>query len=337
MRGVRRAGARVPAHPWRRTATRGRWTRWCGAGSTTATGRSGACSARSSDAPRRARARATDRPAPAPDCLLAVPTHPTRLAARGFDHGADLARWTGRAAGVPGALDAARRIEDTGSLAELSRAERSVRIRGAFRVSEAVHGRRVALVDDVLTTGATAGELARECHDTGAASVELWGRGAQRRRTPARRARRPAERSGRRRATGRGGGDPDRPLERAPPPSRPAPADAFAGTSAGTSATSRRSASGSARAPSRDRRRVADDRARRAVARLERGALGRDGPRAPHRPARRSRRAPRRRRGAGRAPVPARSTARARRAASHGSPHTSATSRDALIAKFAPR
>ena len=116
---------------------------------------------------------ATDRSAPAPDCLLAVPTHPTRLAARGFDHGADLARWAGRAVGVP-VLDAARRVEDTGSLAELSRAERSVRIRGAFRVSEAVHGRRVAIVDDVLTTGATAGELARECHDTGAASVELW-------------------------------------------------------------------------------------------------------------------------------------------------------------------
>ena len=35
-------------------------------------------------------------------------------------------------------------------------------------------GRRVAIVDDVLTSGATAGELARELYDTGAASVELW-------------------------------------------------------------------------------------------------------------------------------------------------------------------
>ena len=116
---------------------------------------------------------ATDRPAPAPDCLLAVPTHPSRLAVRGFDHGADLARWAGRAAGVP-VLDAARRIEDTGSLAELSRAERALVVRGAFRVDGAVRGRRVAIVDDVLTTGSSAGELARECHDTGAASVALW-------------------------------------------------------------------------------------------------------------------------------------------------------------------
>ena len=108
-----------------------------------------------------------------PDALLAVPTHPARRAERGFDHGEDLARWAGRAAGVP-TLAAARRVEDTGSLASLSRAERALRIRGAFRVGDAVRGRRIAIVDDVLTTGATAGELARECYDTGAASVALW-------------------------------------------------------------------------------------------------------------------------------------------------------------------
>ena len=111
--------------------------------------------------------------APGGTCLVAVPTHPARLAVRGFDHGADLARWAGRAAGVP-VLPAARRIEDTGSLAELPRAARLERVRGAFAVDDAVAGRRVCLVDDVLTTGATSGELARECYDTGAASVELW-------------------------------------------------------------------------------------------------------------------------------------------------------------------
>ncbi len=107
------------------------------------------------------------------ELVLAVPSHPRRTAGRGFDHTADLARWTARTVGLP-VVRAARRVEDTGSLAELSRAERALRIRGAFAVDAALAGRRLAIVDDVLTSGATARELARECYDTGAASVELW-------------------------------------------------------------------------------------------------------------------------------------------------------------------
>ncbi len=109
-----------------------------------------------------------------PDCLIPVPMHVSRQADRGFNQANDIARWCARDLRLRSWPDAARRNVDTGSLAGLSRAARQQRILGAFRADEAVAGQRVAIVDDVLTTGSTARELARELYDTGAVSVELW-------------------------------------------------------------------------------------------------------------------------------------------------------------------
>jgi len=106
--------------------------------------------------------------------LLPVPLHARRLRERGFNHAEAIAGWAARELGLAVHARSAVRVLDTGSLAERSRAERQLAIRGAFRVHDAVADRHVVLVDDVLTSGATAGELARECHDTGAASVSLW-------------------------------------------------------------------------------------------------------------------------------------------------------------------
>jgi len=106
--------------------------------------------------------------------LLPVPLHARRLRERGFNHAEAIAGWAARELGLAVHARSAVRVLDTGSLAVRSRAERQLAIRGAFRVHDAVADRHVVLVDDVLTSGATAGELARECHDTGAASVSLW-------------------------------------------------------------------------------------------------------------------------------------------------------------------
>ena len=100
--------------------------------------------------------------------------HAARLAQRGFNHAADIARFAASRLNLPWSDELAERIEDTGSLAGLSRAEREHRIRGAFAVSDRVADQHIVIVDDVLTTGATSGELARELYDTGAATVELW-------------------------------------------------------------------------------------------------------------------------------------------------------------------
>ena len=80
--------------------------------------------------------------------------------------------------GVAAHADLLHRLVDTPRLADLPREGRVQAIRGAFGLapgaSRHVQGRSFALVDDVMTTGATAAEAARTLRAAGAASVELW-------------------------------------------------------------------------------------------------------------------------------------------------------------------
>lgn len=109
-----------------------------------------------------------------PDCLIPMPLHNNRLKSRGFNQAADIARWCGSGLGVKSLPGAVSRVVDTGFMAGMSKVERQLQILGAFRASESLEGMRVAIVDDVLTTGATSRELARELYDRGVDSVELW-------------------------------------------------------------------------------------------------------------------------------------------------------------------
>jgi len=109
-----------------------------------------------------------------PDVLIPVPLHPNRQYARGYNQAADIAHWCASELNISCKPQLASRVIDTGSLAGLSNAARQLRILGAFSASPDVRGLQIAIVDDVMTTGATARELARELYDTGALSVELW-------------------------------------------------------------------------------------------------------------------------------------------------------------------
>lgn len=109
-----------------------------------------------------------------PDFLLPVPLSCQRFRQRGFNHSTEIARSCGIELGIPVAAHLVGRHFDTGSLAGLSRAERSMRIRGAFWADERLASARVAIVDDVLTTGATSGELATELRDSGVGHIQLW-------------------------------------------------------------------------------------------------------------------------------------------------------------------
>ena len=109
-----------------------------------------------------------------PEVLVPMPLHASRLNERGFNQAQDIARWCAHYLGIEVSASLASRPVDTGSLAGLSRAERQHRILGAFRASDTLLDKHVAIVDDVLTTGASGNELAREIYDSGAASVELW-------------------------------------------------------------------------------------------------------------------------------------------------------------------
>ena len=107
------------------------------------------------------------------DLLMPVPLHWTRLFARRFNQAALLAQAIHRAGGPPVAADWLARRRRTPSQGRLGPLARARNVRGAFalRRGRDVKGKRVVLIDDVLTTGATAEECARVLRRAGAASI----------------------------------------------------------------------------------------------------------------------------------------------------------------------
>lgn len=108
------------------------------------------------------------------DVVVPVPLHPKRLRRRGFNQSAVLARPLARAIGADYALKGLRRVRDTPPQVSLPRKERLRNITGAFEAStEQAASRRVLLVDDIMTTGATAREACRALIKAGARDVAL--------------------------------------------------------------------------------------------------------------------------------------------------------------------
>lgn len=111
-----------------------------------------------------------------PDCLMPVPMAARRLRQRGFNQAALLARWLARALQIPGDERTLQRSRETTAQQDLSARARRRNLRQAFalRPGAAVAGRHIALVDDVLTTGATAQTIARCLLDAGARRVDVY-------------------------------------------------------------------------------------------------------------------------------------------------------------------
>ena len=109
-----------------------------------------------------------------PDVLVAPPLSSARLRGRGFNQSIELARHVGRRLGIRVAADALEKTRDTVPQQGLGRRARRRNLRGAFRCRARVEGLRVALVDDVYTTGATAREIAATLRRAGAREVVAW-------------------------------------------------------------------------------------------------------------------------------------------------------------------
>lgn len=109
-----------------------------------------------------------------PDLIVPVPLHRRRLQARGYNQAVELARPLSKQLGVPLALDYCRRVRETALQSDLPAKQRRTNVKKAFKIDVSLHGREIAIVDDVMTTGNTVAELARVMRDSGARVVDVW-------------------------------------------------------------------------------------------------------------------------------------------------------------------
>jgi len=117
--------------------------------------------------------RIAERGRPAVDAIVPVPLYPAREASRGYNQAREIAVFAGAELRLPVLMRLASRVRDTAEQAKLPAAERHRNLQDAFAL-RAPPPPRVAIVDDVLTTGATAASLAKVLRAGGCRRVEIW-------------------------------------------------------------------------------------------------------------------------------------------------------------------
>ncbi len=109
-----------------------------------------------------------------PDCIVAMPLHPARLHERGFNQSLELARHIANKLNVPLLIHACQRVRDTPPQSSLPWKERGKNMRKAFTCTTDLSGKHVAIVDDVMTSGASVNALAHALRQSGARRVSAW-------------------------------------------------------------------------------------------------------------------------------------------------------------------
>jgi len=109
-----------------------------------------------------------------PDLIVPIPLHRRRYLERGFNQAAEIARYAGRILGCATSHHALERSVATAPQSDLTALARRRNVRKAFRATRRLDGRRLVIVDDVITTGSTVAEAARVLRSAGAAEVTVW-------------------------------------------------------------------------------------------------------------------------------------------------------------------
>lgn len=109
-----------------------------------------------------------------PDYLIAMPLHPAKLRERGFNQSLLLAATLARELKLKLLPNACQRVRDTPPQSALPWKERKKNVRNAFSCNMNLSGKRVVLVDDVLTTGASLNALAEAVSKKGAIEISAW-------------------------------------------------------------------------------------------------------------------------------------------------------------------
>ena len=115
-----------------------------------------------------------DRHPALPERLVPVPLHPRRLRERGFNQALEVARRVSRRLDIPLDFRSCTRTRFTPAQSSLPAKERQRNVKGTFSVAPDMTARHVVIVDDVMTTGATANELARTLKKAGVTRVDVW-------------------------------------------------------------------------------------------------------------------------------------------------------------------
>jgi len=118
--------------------------------------------------------RLCERGRPAVDAIVPVPLHAAREARRGYNQASEIARFAGEIVGIPVLDRVALRLRATEEQAALPASVRRVNVSGAFEALAGCVPAAVAIVDDVMTTGATADALTRALKHAGCRRVEAW-------------------------------------------------------------------------------------------------------------------------------------------------------------------
>ncbi len=111
---------------------------------------------------------------PVPEVIIPVPLHPYRLIKRGFNQSELIAKKLSKKLEIPVDLKSCKRIKNTLHQTNFTIKERKKNIRNAFSINECFSAKHIAIVDDVVTTGSTANELARMFQKSGTEQIEIW-------------------------------------------------------------------------------------------------------------------------------------------------------------------
>ncbi len=109
-----------------------------------------------------------------PEAILPVPMHPNRLKERGFNQTIEIARPISKMLNIPLMLSHVKRIKHTAAQATLNAKERQQNTQFAFHITQDIPFKHIAIVDDIVTTGSTVGELCSTLKSAGVARIDVW-------------------------------------------------------------------------------------------------------------------------------------------------------------------
>ena len=109
-----------------------------------------------------------------PEWIVPVPLHRRRLRERGFNQALEIAKTVSKRLQLPIAKRACQRVRHTQAQSSLPAKARGPNVKNCFTVSQHFSAQHVVILDDVLTTGNTVGELAKALHNQGVNRVDVW-------------------------------------------------------------------------------------------------------------------------------------------------------------------